>query len=169
MAWGAEFGGKTGKLFLSIFRILAVGGIIYWLVSVVKEKRNALLITAISLILAGAMGNIIDSMFYGLIFDDPQHKVATLFASDPYGTFLHGKVVDMFYFPLWRGDLPEWLPYYGGQPFTFFNAIFNVADASITIGVFILILFNKRVFKHHSEEKATNEIDTFSEVEEPIL
>ncbi len=168
MAWGAEFGGKTGKLFLSIFRILAVGGIIYWLISVIKEKRKALLITAISLILAGAMGNIIDSMFYGLIFDDPQHKVATLFANDPYGTFLHGKVVDMFYFPLWRGDLPEWIPYFGGQAFTFFNAIFNVADASITIGVFILILFNKRVFKHHSEDKVTDEMNTFSETEEPV-
>lgn len=146
MAWGTEIGGKTGKLFLTLFRLLAVGGIFYWLWISVKENKSQLLIFAISLIFAGAMGNIIDSLFYGLIFDDPIHGVATLFADKPYGTLFHGKVVDMFYFPLWQGQLPAWLPKFGGHNFTFFNAIFNVADSAITIGVVLLLLFNKRVF-----------------------
>ncbi len=146
MAWGTEIGGKTGKLFLSIFRLVAVVGIFYWLYTSVKQKAHLLLIVSISLIFAGAMGNILDSIFYGLIFDDPNHGVATLFAAEPYGTILHGKVVDMFYFPMWKGQFPAWLPKIGGQHFTFFNAIFNVADSAITLGVFVLLLFSKRIF-----------------------
>ncbi|MFA5296828.1 MAG: lipoprotein signal peptidase [Lutibacter sp.] len=152
MAWGAEFGGKTGKLFLTIFRLFAIVGIGYWLYSSVKNNAPAILIVAISMIFAGAMGNIIDSVFYGVIFDTPRNAVATLFASEPYGTLFHGKVVDMLYFPIWNGDLPNWIPFYGGQPFTFFNAIFNVADASISVAVGILIFFNKKVFPKETEE-----------------
>ncbi|GGK54387.1 MULTISPECIES: lipoprotein signal peptidase [Flavobacteriaceae] len=149
MAWGAEFGGKSGKLFLTIFRLFAIAGIGYWLYSSVKKNAPNILIVAISLIFAGAMGNIIDSVFYGVIFDTPINGVATLFAEKPYGELFYGKVVDMLYFPIWSGDLPEWLPIWGGKPFTFFNAIFNVADTAISTAVGILIVFNKKAFPKH--------------------
>lgn len=146
MAWGAEFGGKTGKLFLTIFRLFAITGIGYWLYKSVNTKSHNILIVAISLIFAGALGNIIDSVFYGVIFDTPHNAVATLFAEKPYGELFFGKVVDMLYFPMWSGDLPSWLPIWGGKPFTFFNAIFNVADTAISTGVGMLIVFNKKAF-----------------------
>lgn len=146
MAWGAEFGGKTGKLFLTIFRLFAITGIGYWLFKSVQKNAHQILIVAISLIFAGAMGNIIDSVFYGVIFDTPYNATATLFAEEPYGKLFFGKVVDMLYFPIWNGDLPSWLPIWGGKPFTFFNAIFNVADTAISTGVGLLIVFNKKAF-----------------------
>lgn len=147
MAWGTEIGGKTGKLLLTLFRLVAVFGIIYWFYYAVKQNKSSILQYAVALILAGALGNIVDSVFYGVIFDDPHHKVATLFSSEPYGTLFHGKVVDMFYFPIIENKiLPDWIPFMGGKSFTFFNAIFNVADTAITIGVFMLLLFNKSVF-----------------------
>lgn len=146
MAWGAEFGGKAGKLFLTIFRLFAITGIGYWLYKSLKNKSHTILIVAISLIFAGALGNIIDSVFYGVIFDTPYNAVATLFAEEPYGELFFGKVVDMLYFPIWSGDLPSWIPYFGGKPFTFFNAIFNVADSAISAGVGLLIVFNKQAF-----------------------
>ncbi|MFK5957315.1 MAG: lipoprotein signal peptidase [Lutibacter sp.] len=147
MAWGAEFGGKAGKLFLTVFRLFAITGIGYWLFTSVKKKANTILIVAISLIFAGAMGNIIDSVFYGVIFNTPGgHDLATLFSEQATGKLFFGKVVDMLYFPIWSGDLPSWLPILGGKPFTFFNAIFNVADTSISTGVGLLIFFNKKAF-----------------------
>ncbi len=147
MAWGAQIPGSHGKLILTLFRIVAVVGIGWWLHDSVKKKYSAFLIVPIALILAGAFGNIIDSVFYGVVFDHSTgNHVATLFSDQPYGTLFHGKVVDMFYFPIWHGTLPSWLPIWGGQEFSFFNAIFNVADAAISIGVVILILFNKRAF-----------------------
>ncbi|SDW23983.1 signal peptidase II [Lutibacter oricola] len=151
MAWGAEFGGRTGKLFLTVFRLFAIGGIGYWLYTSVKKNAHNALIIAISLIFAGALGNIIDSVFYGVIFNTPYNETATLFAEEPYGELLYGKVVDMLYFPMWKGTLPEWFPYKGGEPFTFFNAIFNVADAAISIAVAILIIFNKKAFPKEEE------------------
>lgn len=147
MAWGVELPGDYGKLLLTSFRIVAVGGILYWLNDSVKKRGSNILIVAIALILAGAVGNIIDSVFYGVIFNDSHNQVATLFSDQPYGTWFHGKVVDMFYFPIWKGYLPDWLPIWGGNYFTFFNAIFNVADVAISVGVGLLIVFNKKVFK----------------------
>lgn len=149
MAWGAEFGGKAGKLFLTVFRLFAIVGIGYWLYTSVKKNAHNILIIAIALIFAGAMGNIIDSVFYGIIFDSPRGAAATLFSNQPYGELFYGKVVDMLYFPIWSGDLPEWLPFWGGKPFTFFNAIFNVADTAISTAVGLLIIFNKKAFPKH--------------------
>jgi len=146
MAWGAEFGGKAGKLFLTIFRLFAIAGIGYWLYTSIKNNAHSILIVAISLIFAGAMGNIIDSVFYGIIFDTPANATATLFSENPYGELFYGKVVDMLYFPIWSGDLPTWIPFWGGKPFTFFNAIFNVADSAISAAVSLLIIFNKKAF-----------------------
>ena len=146
MAMGIEFGGKAGKLFLTLFRIVAVGAIIYWLSGTIKRKVHNAVIVGISLIFSGAVGNIIDSIFYGVIFDHPTHTVAKLFPETTDGKLFYGKVVDMFYFPIWKGDLPEWLPFVGGEPYTFFQYIFNPADAFITLGVVLLFIYSKQAF-----------------------
>lgn len=152
MAWGAKIPGTYGKLFLTLFRIVAIGGIGYWLWDSVKRHSPTVLILCISLIFAGALGNIIDSVFYGIIFDDSHRQVATLFPPDGgYGTLFHGKVVDMLYFPLYKGILPNWIPFWGGEFFTFFDPVFNIADSSISVGVAILLLFNKKAFPKKDE------------------
>lgn len=147
MAWGTVIPGAYGKLILTLFRLMVVPLIGYWLWdSVVRKQSSNHLIVAISLIFAGALGNIIDSVFYGVIFNDSSYELASLFSNKPYGQWLYGKVVDMLYFPLFEGDFPEWLPIFGGQHFKFFNAIFNIADTAISTGVGILIVFNKKAF-----------------------
>jgi signal peptidase II len=152
MAWGTEIPGTYGKLILTIFRLIAVSGIGYWLWDCVRKKSSPYLIFAISLILAGAFGNIIDSVFYGVLFDDSSQQVATFYSDNPYSNFFQGKVVDMLYFPFIEDYvLPNWVPFLGGKSFTFFNAIFNFADMAISTGVGILIFFNKKAF-HKAED-----------------
>lgn len=160
MAFGLTFGGEFGKLALSLFRIIAVIVIAVYLRGLIIKKAHPGLIISISLILAGAIGNIIDSAFYGLIFSQSSfHSVATMFPEDGgYGTFLHGKVVDMLYFPVIRGYYPEWFPIWGGLDFIFFRPVFNIADSAITIGVLILIIFQKRFFDANIHEKIKPEI-----------
>ena len=153
-----EFEGGWGKLFLSLFRILAVAGIGWYLWDLVKKGAHRGLIATIAFVFAGALGNIIDSCFYGLIFSESNEwsqDVAKLFPpGGGYAGFLYGKVVDMFYFPLFEGHFPQWFPKWGGEPFTFFSPVFNVADSSITIGVFMIIIFQKRFF---AKKKANEE------------
>ena len=155
MAFGMEFGGDYGKLALSLFRIIAVGGIGYYLFSLVKEDAPAGLTISISLVFAGAVGNIIDSVFYGVIFTDSFNQLATLFPSEGgYSGFLYGKVVDMLYFPLIQGHFPDWMPLWGGDYFIFFRPVFNIADSSISVGIALFFLFQKQFF---SVGKTTSE------------
>lgn len=167
MAFGLEFGGSFGKLFLSLFRIVAIGFIGYYLYSLIRKNSNTLLIICLSLIFAGAIGNIIDSAFYGLIFSNSYFHVAQFMpAGGGYGTFLHGMVVDMFYFPIINTTLPSWVPFWGGEEFIFFRPVFNLADASISVGVITLILFQKRLFLKEDEKDAEAQVTPVEVVEE---
>ena len=148
MAFGMEFGGDWGKLTLSLFRIVFVGFISSYLYKLVQNKADKILITCLSLVLAGAIGNILDGAFYGVLFNDSYHQIAKLLPeAGGYAPMFFGKVVDMFYFPLFKGYLPDWLPFWGGDYVVFFRPVFNIADAAISIGVGIMILFQKRVMK----------------------
>lgn len=155
-AFGMALGGFVGKILLSLFRIVASGLIVWYIIKLIKRGVRTSYLTCLALILAGAVGNLIDSCCYGLIFDDPYYEVAALFPPEGgYAPFLHGKVVDMFYFPLFELDWPSWIPVIGGKHFEFFSAIFNFADAAITIGVIWLIV--ELVFFQKKEEKPADE------------
>lgn len=139
MAFGLEFGGEFGKLALSLFRIFAVAGIGYGLHYLIQKKYHRGLILNVALIFAGALGNIIDSVFYGKFYG--------------YAGLFHGRVVDMFYFPIMEGHFPAWLPIWGGEEFVFFRPVFNVADAAISVGVIIILIFQKTYFKEDMKEE----------------
>lgn len=160
MAFGITFGGEYGKLALSVFRIIAVGFLGYYLSVLIRGKVPFGLLVSFALILAGALGNIIDSAFYGMIFSEsPYHGgYAELFPpGGGYSSFLHGKVVDMLYFPMFSGFYPDWLPFVGGDPFLFFKPVFNIADSSITIGVLNILLF-QRAFFTGNDSKTSEEL-----------
>ena len=147
MAFGMQMPGEFGKILLTIFRIIAITGIGLYLRYLIREKANMGLIICISLVFAGALGNIIDSVFYGMIFNESYFKTATLFPQDGgYSSLLHGKVVDMFYFPIIKSRFPDWFPIWGSESFVFFRPGFNIADASITTGVISILVFQRRLF-----------------------
>ena len=154
MAWGTKISDfvsfiseRSAKIALTSFRVVAIFGIGYWLYEATKNKASNILIVAIALIFAGALGNIIDSVFYGMLFDDSFNQVATFLPeAGGYDTILHGRVVDMLYFPIYKGFLPEWIPYFGGKFFTFFDPVFNIADMAISTGFIMLIVFNRKAF-----------------------
>ena len=163
MAFGLTFGGSAGKLVLSIFRIIAVIFIGFYIYLLRKKSPHPGLVISFSLIMAGALGNIIDSAVYGLIFNESSyHTVSTLFPPEGgYASFLHGKVVDILYFPVIETTLPGWFPFWGGEPFTFFRPVFNIADASITSGVVLLLIFQKKFFpKKEAVETSIPESDS---------
>jgi len=161
MAFGLSFGGEFGKLALSLFRLIAIVAITWYLNDLIKKKMPFGLIFSITLILAGAIGNLLDSAFYGLLFSNSSwHSVAAFLPEGGgYSSFLHGKVVDMFYFPIIQGNYPDWFPFWGGSDFIFFRPVFNVADSSITVGVLMLILFQRKFFvRKHDNEDAEHEV-----------
>jgi len=148
MAFGMEMGGKTGKIILSLFRIVAIAGIAWFLNSLIKKNSYIGLIMAVSAILAGAIGNIIDSAFYGMIFSESYTQPAVIFPpGGGYSSFLLGKVVDMFYFPVINTTWPDWSPFRPGESLVFFRPVFNISDSAITCGVLAIILFQKKMFR----------------------
>jgi signal peptidase II len=146
MAFGMEWGGKAGKAALSIFRIIAIGGICWYLAGIIKKKAHPGLVLAVSVIVAGAIGNLIDSAFYGMIFSESWHTPAVMFPEGGgYSSFLHGRVVDMLYFPVIDTHWPDWSPFRPNESFIFFRPVFNIADASITTGVLVILFFQKKL------------------------
>ncbi len=163
MAYGWKFGGEWGKMILTLFRLAAVLFGVFYLHSIIKKREHPGFIICAAFIFAGALGNLIDSMFYGIIFEESysgMNNVAKIFPDQGYAGFLHGKVVDMLYFPVITGkQFPDWVPIWGGQDFEFFRPIFNIADASISIGVITILLFQRKFFgqrkmnnNHHTVE-----------------
>lgn len=151
MAYGLEFGGKTGKNILTFFRIIAVSGIGYYIYVLLKKNSHTLYIISWTLIFAGALGNIVDSVFYGVLFG--------------YDEWFHGRVVDMFYFPIIHTSIPEWFPIWKGEDFEFFRPVFNFADASISIGFIVILLFQKKFFKEETSEEPVKSIENVQEAE----
>jgi len=160
MAFGITFGGKAGKLFLSLFRIVMVGVLAWMIHKLIQAKESIGLLISFALIIAGALGNIIDSTIYGVIFSESKYhgEVAQLFPPEGgYAPALFGRVVDMFYFPMINTTLPDWVPLWGGERFQFFKPVFNVADAAISTGVISIILFHRRFFRNEIADKKKEE------------
>lgn len=166
MAFGMAFGGDWGKFILTFFRIIASVIIFIYLKKIVEKKESKLTIYSMALIFAGAVGNIIDSIFYGVIFSESSFFHSATIFKGGYGSLFHGKVVDMFYFPLIDSTFPSWFPIVGGEPFRFFNAIFNFADASISIGVCLLVI--SLVFFQKKKSENNNEVTPLKDSSEKI-
>lgn len=176
MAWGWEWGGEWGKMLLTLFRLAAVIFGTWYIGRIVKQGYSKGFVICASLIYAGALGNLLDSMFYGMIFDRGMitdaathmaynyQGVAKLTTSEGYASFLHGNVVDMLYFPMVHSRFPNWVPFVGGNEFEFFSPIFNIADASISIGVITLLLFQKRLVRKNNEPESPQTVTTNSEL-----
>ena len=148
MAFGMEFGGYWGKLGLSLFRIVFVVFMASFLLKLIRKNADKCLIVSLSLVLAGAIGNIIDGTLYGILFSESYRQLATFLPeAGGYAPLFFGKVVDIFYFPIFKGYLPEWIPFWGGDYFVFFRPVFNIADSAISIGVAIMVIFQKKVMK----------------------
>lgn len=183
MAWGWKFGNETGKVILTLFRLAAVIFGTWYLGKIVKQHYHKGFIICAALIYAGALGNLIDSMFYGMVFDkglvfDPLKsdyqnysesiRPAVLTLDGGYSSFLHGCVVDMLYFPIYHGKFPDWFPFWGGENFTFFSPIFNIADASISVGVITLLIFQKRFFKKKKPQENFATIETNADISDKV-
>jgi signal peptidase II len=164
MAYGWKFGGEWGKILLTLFRLAAVIFGVFYIRKIIRDKYHPGFIVCAALIFSGALGNLIDSMFYGLIFEDSSmfsYNIAKMFPAHGYAGFLHGKVVDMLYFPIIRNaHFPAWIPFWGGEDFEFFRPIFNVSDASISVGIITILVFQKRFFKSNSKNIAAKSIET---------
>jgi signal peptidase II len=168
MAWGKKFGGYWGKMALTLFRMVAVVFGVFYIQSVIRKKYHRGFIICAALIFAGALGNLIDSMFYGLIFEESAiDHVARIFPPHGYAGFLHGSVVDMLYFPLIKSHYPGWIPFVGGDEFEFFSPVFNIADASISTGVIAILLFQKKFFRKQPIEQQSV-IETNSQVNDTV-
>lgn len=160
MAFGFEFAGRFGKVILTLFRLVAATAIIVYLFKLIRKGIPVGLVISIAMIFAGAVGNIIDSAFYGLIFNTSYGRPAEIFpAGGGYESFLHGSVVDMLYFPLVKGSWPSWSPFNAGESFLFFRPVFNIADSSITVGISIILIFYRKFFNEidHKKEKEIEE------------
>ena len=176
MAYGWKFGGDWGKMILTLFRLAAVIFGVYYLGSIVKKKYHPGFIACAGLIFAGALGNLIDSMFYGIIFEQSNAdfvkgtlNVAKMFPAHGYAGFLHGKVVDMLYFPIIRdAHFPKWFPIWGGEEFEFFRPIFNIADASISTGVITILIFQKRFFRQRKKAESHPTVETGAIVNDKV-
>ncbi|HET7117670.1 MAG TPA: lipoprotein signal peptidase [Hanamia sp.] len=171
MAYGWKFGGEWGKMVLTLFRLGAVIFGIFYIRKIIEKKYHKGFIICVALIFAGALGNLIDSMFYGLIFEKSSmetYNIAKMFPAHGYAGFLHGNVVDMLYFPIIHTQLPSWIPVWGGNNFDFFSPIFNLADASISTGIIAIFVFQKYFFKSNTSKTNQQSIETKTLVNDEI-
>lgn len=172
MAYGWKFGGDGGKMLLTLFRLGAVIFGVFYLRSIIQKKYHRGFITCAALIFAGALGNLIDSMFYGLLFEESvpgSMAVAKMFPQQGYAGFLHGKVVDMLYFPIIRNaHFPDWVPLWGGEDFEFFRPIFNLADFAISTGVISILVFQRKFFKNPDADKQNATVETNAVVNDDV-